>query len=99
MATYEGEHNHSVPHESLRPSSSIANKLPSKPDDKEARNTDFVISDNCTGLYEDVMQQCGYDRHIKIEDYASSLIKDPNFTAALAEAVARTITGNISDKV
>lgn len=45
------------------------------------------------GLYEDVMQQCGYGRHIKIEEYATSLIKDPEFTAALAEAVARTITG------
>ncbi|CAK8570564.1 unnamed protein product [Lathyrus sativus] len=31
--------------------------------------------------------------NIKIEEYASSLIKDPNFTAVLANAVAKTITG------
>ncbi|KAI5393685.1 hypothetical protein KIW84_060705 [Lathyrus oleraceus] len=31
--------------------------------------------------------------NIKIEEYASSLIKDPDFTAVLANAVAKTITG------
>ncbi|CAL5206282.1 unnamed protein product [Lathyrus oleraceus] len=31
--------------------------------------------------------------NIKIEEYASSLIKDHNFTAVLAKAVAKTITG------
>lgn len=38
------------------------------------------------------MQQCGYGRLINIEEYVGSLIKDPDFTTALAEAVARTIT-------
>jgi len=38
------------------------------------------------------MQQFGFGRHMKIEEYASSLINDPDFTAALAEAVAQTIT-------
>jgi hypothetical protein len=39
------------------------------------------------------MQQFGYGKHIKIQEYASSLIKDFDFTAALAEAVAQNITG------
>lgn len=90
VATYDGEHNHGVPNESFKPSSSTPkgssisnNKLPTTLNDKEATNT---------RLCENVMQQFGYGRHIKIEEYASSLIKDPDFTAALAEAVARTVT-------
>ncbi|XP_061354328.1 WRKY transcription factor 18-like isoform X2 [Gastrolobium bilobum] len=43
-------------------------------------------------LCEDVMQQHDHGSNIKIEEYVSSLIKDPDFTVALAEAVARTIT-------
>lgn len=89
VATYDGEHNHGVPNESFKPSSSTPkgssisnNKLPTTLNDKEATNT---------RLCENVMQQFGYGRHIKIEEYASSLIKDPDFTAALAEAVARTV--------
>lgn len=89
VATYDGEHNHGVPNESFKPSSStpkgssISNKLPTTLSDKEAIST---------RICENVMQQFGVERHIKIEEYASSLIKDPDFTAALAEAVARTVT-------
>lgn len=89
VATYDGEHSHGVPNESFKPSSStpkgssISNKLPTRLSDKEAIST---------RICENVMQQFGVERHIKIEEYASSLIKDPDFTAALAEAVARTIT-------
>lgn len=90
VATYDGEHNHGVPNESFKPSSSTPkgssisnNKLPTTLNDKEDTNT---------RLCEDVMQQFGYGSNIKIEEYASSLIKDPDFTAALAEAVVRTVT-------
>ncbi|XP_045823277.1 probable WRKY transcription factor 40 [Trifolium pratense] len=91
VATYDGEHNHGVPHQSFKPSSSTLNfssisnnKLPPTLNDKETINT---------GICEDVMQQFGYGKHIKIEEYASSLIKDSDFTAALAEAVVQNITG------
>nr|QFI57432.1 WRKY37 [Glycyrrhiza glabra] len=101
VATYDGEHNHSVPHE-FGPSSStpkgssiIANELPPTPNEKEAINIDSDIpgwAQTSTEICENVMQQCGYGRHINIEEYVGSLIKDPDFTTALAEAVARTIT-------
>lgn len=90
VATYDGEHNHGVPNESFKPSSSTPkgssisnNKLPTTLNDKEATNT---------RICEDVMQKIGYGKHIRIEEYASSLIKDPDFTAVLAEAVAQTFT-------
>ncbi|KAJ1381470.1 WRKY domain [Sesbania bispinosa] len=107
VATYDGEHNHGALHESFRPSSSstpkgssMANKLPPTiiPSDKEAMNIDYAGSgwaQTDTRLCEeDVMQQRDHGTtNIKIEEYVSSLIKDPDFTVTLAEAVARTITG------
>ncbi|MED6216969.1 hypothetical protein PIB30_013184 [Stylosanthes scabra] len=44
------------------------------------------------------MQKSDHRGNTKIEEYASSLIKDPEFTAALAEAVARTITGQSKEQ-
>ncbi|XP_058728643.1 probable WRKY transcription factor 40 [Vicia villosa] len=75
VATYDGEHNHGVSNEPFKPSSSTLN-------DREAINT---------RLCEDVMQQFGYGNKVKFEEYASSLILDPDFTAVLAKAVAKTI--------
>lgn len=103
-ATYDGEHNHGALHESFIPSSStpkgsVANNLPLTilENDKEAMNIDHALSgwphQTDTRLCEDVMQQSDHRGNIKIEECASSLLKDPEFTAALAEAVARTITG------
>jgi len=72
--------------------------MTSVPNDKEAMNIDLALSGwsqtdrrHC----EDVMQQNNNNggSNIKIEEYVSSLIKDPDFTMSLAEAVARTITG------
>lgn len=91
VATYDGEHNHSVPHGS----SILTNELAPTPSEKEAINIDSDIpgwAQTSTELCENVMQQCGYGRLINIEEYVGSLIKDPDFTTALAEAVARTIT-------
>ncbi|KAK7320643.1 hypothetical protein VNO77_30303 [Canavalia gladiata] len=103
VATYDGEHNHGVLHESVKPSSStpkdssVAKKLPltSIPNDKEAKNIDFAISgwaQTARKISENIMQQHDHGNNIKIEEYVSSIIKDPDFTLTLAEAVARTIT-------
>ncbi|XP_061354324.1 probable WRKY transcription factor 40 isoform X1 [Gastrolobium bilobum] len=103
VATYDGEHNHGIIHKSLRPSSStltgtsMTNNSPLTiiPNGKDAMNIDFAPSgwaQTDMRLCEDVMQQHDHGSNIKIEEYVSSLIKDPDFTVALAEAVARTIT-------
>lgn len=93
VATYDGEHNHGVSNDSFKSSSSTLNdssistynKLSTILNGKETINT--RIRDNV------MQQQFGYEKHIMIEEYASSLIKDPDFTAVLAKAVAKTITG------
>eukprot|EP00256_Glycine_max_P057195 XP_014624934.1 WRKY transcription factor 63 isoform X1 [Glycine max] len=106
VAIYDGEHSHGPLDESSsstpKGSSPVANnKLPlmtSVPNYIEAMNIDLALSGwsqtdrrHC----EDVMQQNNNNggSNIKIEEYVSSLIKDPDFTMSLAEAVARTITG------
>ncbi|KAK7260942.1 hypothetical protein RIF29_27244 [Crotalaria pallida] len=94
VATYDGEHNHGAFHESFLPSSStpkgsLSNNLPLTimPNDKEA----LINIDHATRLYENVMKQSGHGNNNKIEEYVSSLIKDPDFTVALAEAVVRSV--------
>ncbi|KAK7311043.1 hypothetical protein RJT34_08915 [Clitoria ternatea] len=107
VATYDGEHSHDVPHESLKPSSSTpkgsseANYFPTSiPRDKEGMNIDFALSGWETNrrTSEDAMQNHDNRSNIKAEEYVSSLIKDPDFTMALAEAVARTITDQKKQK-
>ncbi|RDY00267.1 putative WRKY transcription factor 40, partial [Mucuna pruriens] len=101
VATYDGEHNHGALHESSSSTprgSPVAHQLPltSIPNDKEAMNIDLPLSgwtETDRRHCEDVMQQPNHGSNIKIEEYVSSLIKDPDFTMSLAEAVARTITG------
>ncbi|MED6170824.1 hypothetical protein PIB30_034818 [Stylosanthes scabra] len=93
VATYDGEHNHAAIHDSLIPSSStpkgsVANNITNNYNNYHyCKNNDlpFTILENDKNW----PHQRGSS---KIEEYASSLIKDPEFTAALAEAVARTIT-------
>lgn len=95
------KYNHGVIHESSSSTpkgSPVVNKLPltSIPNDKEAMNIDLALSgwpQTDTRHCEDVMQQKDQGSNIKIEEYVSSLVKDPGFTLSLAEAVARTITG------
>ncbi|CAK8569944.1 unnamed protein product [Lathyrus sativus] len=93
VATYDGEHNHGVSNDSFKPSSSTLNdssistynKLSTILSGQEAINT---------RVFDNVMQQqFGCEKHIKIEEYASLLIKDPDFTVVLAKAVAKTING------
>ncbi|CAJ1972401.1 unnamed protein product [Sphenostylis stenocarpa] len=101
VATYDGEHNHGALHESSSSAPngiSVANQLPltSIANDKEAMNIDLALSgwsQTDRRHSEDVMHQHNYDSTLKVEEYVSSLIKDPEFTMSLAEAVARTITG------
>ncbi|KAI5393682.1 hypothetical protein KIW84_060704 [Lathyrus oleraceus] len=93
VATYDGEHNHGVSNDSFKSSSSTLNdssistynKLSTILNGKETINT--RIRDNVK------QQQFGYEKHIMIEEYASSLIKDPDFTTVLVKAIAKTITG------
>ncbi|KAL2317981.1 hypothetical protein Fmac_031857 [Flemingia macrophylla] len=102
VATYDGEHNHGALHESSSSTPKglpVANKLPltSKPNDKETMNIDLALcgwsQTDKKRHCEDAMQQRDQGSNIKIEEYVSSLVKDPGFTMSLAEAVARTITG------
>ncbi|KAL5071531.1 hypothetical protein RYX36_022418 [Vicia faba] len=52
-----------------------------------------------TRIRDDVMQQkLRCEKHIKIEEFASSLIKDPNLDAVLAKAVAQTIASQQSKR-
>ncbi|KAK7383397.1 hypothetical protein VNO78_29076 [Psophocarpus tetragonolobus] len=95
VATYDGEHNHGALHESSSSTptgSSVDNKLPLTrvPNDKEAMNIDLALS----GWTKTDKKHCEDGiNNFKIEECVSSLIKDPHFTMSLAEAVARTITG------
>lgn len=106
VATYDGEHNHAAIHESSsstsKGSSPVVNNLPlmtSILNDKEPMNIGLALSGwsqtdhrrHC----EDAMQQNNNNggSNIRIEEYVSSLIKNPDFSMSLAEAVVRTITG------
>ncbi|TKY58050.1 WRKY transcription factor 18 [Spatholobus suberectus] len=101
IATYDGEHNHGALHESSSSTpkgSPVAYKLPltSIPNDKEDMNIDLALpgwSQTDRRHNEDVVQQHKHGSNIKIEEFVSTVIKDPDFTMSLAEAVARTITG------
>ncbi|CAL0333067.1 unnamed protein product [Lupinus luteus] len=77
VATYDGEHNHDDAfHHSFLPSSSGNNNSP------------LTIIQN----YKEALNIMEQNEHgIKIEEYVSSLIKDPEFTVAIAEAVAQSI--------
>jgi len=103
VATYDGEHNHGAIHESSSSTprgSSVANQLPTIANDKEAMNILALSGWSQTDRRhsEEVMHQHNYDSNIKVEEYVSSLIKDPEFTMSLAEAVARTITGELKQQ-
>ncbi|KAK7377126.1 hypothetical protein VNO80_02546 [Phaseolus coccineus] len=103
VATYDGEHNHGALHESSSSTprgSSTANQLPSMANDKEAMNILALSgwSQTDSRYIEEVMHQHNYGSNIKVEEYVSSLIKDPEFTMSLAEAVARTITGELKQQ-
>ena len=76
----------------------MANNLPRTiiPNDQDTMNIDLALSgwaQTDRRRCEDLMQQSDHGSNSKIEEYVSSLIKDPDFTVALAEAVARSMTG------
>ncbi|XP_028782663.1 probable WRKY transcription factor 40 [Neltuma alba] len=82
VATYEGEHNHGVV-DPKTPQGSVA-------DDKlEATNVNDAGLPGWTLTDKRPPEDVGT---IRIEQFVGSLIKDPNFTVSLAEAVARSIT-------
>lgn len=79
MATYEGEHNHGV----VDPPTIFS-------DDKEATNVNDDVG--LTGWLQKEKRHKEDVSNTRIEQFVGSLIKDPNFTVSLAEAVARSIT-------
>lgn len=78
----------------------MAKQLPSMANDKEAMDILALSrwSQTDSRHIEEVMHQDNYGSNIKVEEYVSSLIKDPEFTMSLAEAVARSITGEIKQQ-
>ncbi|KAK7351349.1 hypothetical protein VNO77_10730 [Canavalia gladiata] len=93
VATYEGNHNHGVFHDLLKPSSSTpkeANNLPMTimPNDKDIMNIDLALCDWAQTDIRLCENDCG--NNSKIEECASSLIKDPDFTIPSAEAVVHS---------
>lgn len=78
----------------------MANQLPSIANDKEAMNILALsaLSQTDRRHSEEVMHQHNHETNVKVEEYVSSLIKDPDFTMSLAEAVARTITGELKQQ-
>ncbi|KAL2346656.1 hypothetical protein Fmac_000656 [Flemingia macrophylla] len=102
VATYEGKHDHGVFGDLLKPSSSkpegsMANNLSMtiKPKDKDATNIDLALCnwtqrDSRLGKVAKQQNERGSDSNI--EDYVSSIIKDPDFITTLAEAVVQCIS-------
>ncbi|OIW09294.1 hypothetical protein TanjilG_01265 [Lupinus angustifolius] len=93
VATYDGEHNHddesflpssSTPKDSFLPLTIIQNY-------KEALNIDHALSTNKKPC-KDIMDYGNNNKNnMKIEEYVSSLMNDPEFTVTIAEAVAHSI--------
>ncbi|KAJ7958497.1 WRKY transcription factor [Quillaja saponaria] len=108
VATYEGEHNHDLHDNSLcQTSSSTTRGIPKgsmascpppvmADDNSEPVILDLSLSAShqpCRRHTENFDQQyCSPSSQNKIQEFVDSLVKDPNFTVALAEAVARSIT-------
>lgn len=106
VATYEGEHNHEPTNISPRQTlcspdstsrSSIINSTSSdqvttKPFNNSTTTAlDLTLSTSSRDQDQPSIQEyCEKNRNM-IEQYMASLAKDPNFTLALAEAVARTL--------
>ncbi|XP_054799720.1 probable WRKY transcription factor 60 [Prosopis cineraria] len=81
VATYEGEHNHGTV-DPKTPQGSIA-------DDKEETKINGV------GIPRWFLTERRHTEDLsnfRIDQFVGSLVKDPNFTVSLAEAVARSIT-------
>ncbi|KAK6249276.1 hypothetical protein QUC31_020841 [Theobroma cacao] len=108
LATYEGQHNHDVqssPMESLSSAESsamlsttsspyrvLSNSFrPTITLDLTLSGSNVENSRNPRNLVQET--SCNDHDNKRIEDYVASLTKDPNFTVALAAAVARSING------
>nr|KYP31268.1 hypothetical protein KK1_048545 [Cajanus cajan] len=93
LATYEGKHNDGAFHDLLKSSSCTPEES------MDAMNIDLTLcnwAQRETRLCEDVKQQNDRGSHIKIEDYVSCIIKDPDFIIPLAEAVVHSINSQNS---
>lgn len=83
VATYEGEHNHGTVDLKSPKGSAITF-------DKEGTN--FSDGELPSWILTNTRHSTEDMSNFKIEQFVGSLIRDPNFTVSLAEAVARSIT-------
>ncbi|KAI4316396.1 hypothetical protein L6164_024380 [Bauhinia variegata] len=87
VATYEGEHNHSPRAEAAAVSSSSLSPLPIAMDRTAGLPTltlDLVHPSSAGLLHQNAQNTIN---HLLVQKMASSLTRDPNFTAALATAI------------
>ena len=107
VATYDGEHNHDVDCSIGRSfasakSSSMAGFPSPETSDASRFQSNITLDLTLSGSSQEKKRPSSsrdsmedYDHHnkkMKIEEYVASLTKDPNFTIALAAAVASSIT-------
>lgn len=106
MATYDGKHNHDVHGTFLGDSSSSSDTVARgsmaniiSPPRMANNNNPFLqpmaLDLSLSGPHQEnrrPFQNFVEDNHRNIAEYAASLTKDPSFTAALAAAVASSIT-------
>ncbi|KAI9192053.1 hypothetical protein LWI28_017685 [Acer negundo] len=106
VATYDGEHNHDVDCSIGRSfasakSSSMAGFPSPETSDTSRFQSNIALNLTLSGSSQEKKRPSShnsredYDHHkkkMKIEEYVSSLANDPNFTTALAAAVASSIT-------
>ncbi|KAK0572722.1 hypothetical protein LWI29_036170 [Acer saccharum] len=107
VATYDGEHNHDADCSIGRSfasanSSSMAGFLSPETSNTSRFQSNIALDLTLSGSSQEKKRPSSsrdpmedYDHHnkkMKIEEYVASLTKDPNFTTALAAAVASSIT-------
>ncbi|KAJ7966263.1 WRKY transcription factor [Quillaja saponaria] len=100
VATYEGEHNHDIHDNPFSQTSLSTPKGVTKGSVVAGgNNPELTLDLSLSGSdqshrrhTEKFVQHGSPSNHNKIKEYVDSLVKDPNFTVALAEAVARSIS-------
>lgn len=97
IVTYEGEHNHGYPSTSLN-----ENRLLSCYTANSTSGSTITVDLTQQGSTPNVEKACREIQNqefqtVLVKQMASSLTKDPDFTAALANAISGKIFENISD--
>ncbi|KAF8035746.1 hypothetical protein BT93_C1697 [Corymbia citriodora subsp. variegata] len=90
VATYEGEHNHRCPPQGAKPASASP---PISPSSVKPSNPNPILDFVRCGLSNPAMKtkqetEVGAAPQFLVQEMVSSLTRDPNFTASLAEAIS-----------